>query len=117
MSGLEIAANFASGFVGGYLVAFVILVVAQRLGRISPGTTQRFDDIVDLPLGVGFLVLAMWNAYRGHWVHSGLETIWAAYLLRRWWHRRGRKRAAKVAARIRDLGHRLVVVPVGGGAR
>jgi hypothetical protein len=59
----------------------------------------------------------MWNAHRGSWVHSGLETIWAAYLLRRWWHRRGRKRAAKVAARIRDLGHRLVVVPVGGGAR
>lgn len=117
MSGLEVAATIAgyAVFVGFAAAAFLSL--GELFGWVPQGASRRFDDATDLPYGVACLVLAMWHAYLRNWVLSVLLAALAAWALRRWWNGRGRKRAARLAARVRDLGHRLVVVPATGGAR
>jgi hypothetical protein len=60
-------------------------------------------------------MLAMWSAYKREWPWFIFYSAIAAFMLRNWWNGRGKRRAAKVAAVVRDLGHRLAVVPAPSG--
>jgi NhaP-type Na+/H+ or K+/H+ antiporter len=54
---------------------------------------------------------AVITASHGSTVWSIINAAIAGWHWWQWWNRRGRKLAAKALGRVKNLGHRLVVVP------
>lgn len=117
MTGLEIAGSIAIYAAIGLSMIGILTRLLMATGRIRARLGGAIEDALALPLGICFLVGAMKLAYEHAWGMAGIHVVLGALFFRNWWNRRGRKRAAKLAARVRNLGHRLVVVPVTGGAR
>lgn len=69
--------------------------------------------------GVYWLVLAAEDRMHGEIWQPALWVVFSAAAFWMWWdrHKKRRKRlAARVAAKVQDAGHKLVVVPVGAGS-
>lgn len=89
------------------VVTYVLERCILRAGAVYYGT-----------LSVAFLVMTAWQIGGGELANAGVflassaVTGWIAHVL---WRNRGKRkrRPSKVAARVRDLGHRLAVVPAG----
>lgn len=115
----------AAGVIGGSLVLAlgvvialdilaVVLVICRRDIRLA-GLVLRWVDGLDPFLAVGFTAKAVLEAVGGNTGESLFDLVLAAVW---WWtafhnkNGRWRRRAKKAASVVRDLGHRLVVVPV-----
>jgi hypothetical protein len=114
---LEIAGDVAHAVIIVLYAVSISLNLGAWFRWNDPDLAERYDEVASLPLGIAWLAMGMWDAYQRKWVQVALDAALAGYMLRNWWNRRGQKRAAKLAAMVRDLGHRLVVAPVTGGAR
>jgi hypothetical protein len=88
------------------LVLVVLLFVAEsRFTRAAPADADLWGALTQVVCGIWYLATDAWLA-------SVLPFGFAVFLLWRWWRRRGRKVAERVAGVVRDIGHRLAVVNV-----
>jgi hypothetical protein len=115
----------AAGVIGGVLVLALwvvigldvlaaVLAIFRRDMRLA-GLVLRLVEEVGPFFAVGFTVKAVFEAAGGNNGASLLDLVLAAVWLWTTLHNqngRWRRRAKKAAGVVRDLGHRLVVVPV-----
>jgi hypothetical protein len=93
---------------GVALIASIWLLMFMLDRVIAP-----YSSVGAAFLAVAYLGLTAWEALHGSIALASMDaavTGWLAYLA---WNRRKprQRKPSKVAAKVRDLGHRLVVVP------
>ena len=111
MNALEVAAVIAPMVNAAALAVVFVDIAMAKLGLISVETPRRLMDAVELPVGANCLILATYDAWTRDWLRFVINSATGALFLRSWWNGRGRRRAAKLASQVKDLGHRLAVVP------
>jgi hypothetical protein len=88
------------------MLVVLLLVAESRFTRRAPADADLWGALTQVGFGIWYLATAE------HWQISILPFGFAVFLLWRWWRRRGRKIAERVAGVVRDIGHRLTVVNV-----
>lgn len=91
---------------------------ADIIAKRNPDTADTVRAVSATVMALASIAAAIASATDGDYVFAGIGTFgaaawtWIAWMS---WNRRNRRRRpSRVLAKVRDLGHRLVVAPVSG---
>jgi hypothetical protein len=105
--------------VGTLGVVFLVAITLLCVGVVTAkrGSTRLLDivkasmDVARPYIATGFTIAAMLHAASGSLGDALANAVCAAVWWLSWWNGGGKKLTRALLGRVRDLGHRLVIVP------